>query len=86
MVSFGETGGLFVRLLFWRVIRDFTCAEAFGDGILPVTVPTVNDIIHQGPRKVFVAAWTMFGTLRRKGWLCGFHILSSKIFASDFCA
>ncbi len=73
MVSLGGTGGLFVRRLLCRLIRSFTCVEEFGNGILLVAVPTVNDIIHQGPRKVLVATWTMPGTLTWKGWFRVLH-------------
>ena len=69
MVSLGETG---------RVIRDFTCAKAFGDGILPVAVPTVNDIIHQDHERCL---WPHGQCLGPSGGRDG-----CVVFISDFCA
>ena len=49
MISLVGPGRLFVHLLLSRVIRNFTCAETFGDGILSVAVPAIDFFFIKGP-------------------------------------
>jgi len=73
MISLVGTCGLFVRLLLYGIIGIHMLHETFGDGILPVAVPTINDIIRQGPRNIHMSARATLGAFARKGWFRVLH-------------